>query len=283
MGQFIMKFVLLLTFFAGLSTVAWAKCQQDSKCEGVCHPVAPDNSKGWYSTTNCRSGCKCWRKKECDIQHKKCSILNGTLGCVYGKPPSFSNLQAVFACDRCDPECNCWVKKRCDQNDKCKALGGVCNQNPPGKGWVNKFYCDWYTDCQCWVKEQQADCPGTCKQKGELCQVASPGTTWTMTGELCGLNGCKCWSQCYDTACARQGGKCSPRALDGSSSRSVSARATVVAGESAMTRNALPWAASATRNSQERTTLVLEPAKGSVPAGDPTLHPMMMTSNSNRL
>merc|ERR1711872_908131 len=57
--------------FAGLSTVAWAKCQQDSKCEGVCHPVAPDNSKEWYSTTNCRSGCKCWRKRECDIQHKK--------------------------------------------------------------------------------------------------------------------------------------------------------------------------------------------------------------------
>lgn len=204
-----MKFVLLLTFFAGLSTVAWAKCQQDSKCEGVCHPVAPDNSKGWYSTTICRSGCKCWRKKECDIQHKKCSILNGTLGCVYGKPPSFSNLQAVFACDRCDPECNCWVKKSCEPNDKCKALDGICSQKPPGKGWVNKFYCDWYTDCQCWVKEP--GCPGTCKQKGEQCQVDSPGETWTMTGELCGSNGCKCWSQCYDTACARQRGKCSPQ------------------------------------------------------------------------
>merc|ERR1711915_384007 len=102
---------------------------------------------------------------ECDIQHKKCSILNGTLGCVYGKPPSFSNLQAVFACDRCDPECNCWVKKSCEPNDKCKALDGICSQKPPGKGWVNKFYCDWYTDCQCWVK----GCPGTCKQKGEQC------------------------------------------------------------------------------------------------------------------
>merc|ERR1711872_988959 len=110
MGSSIMKIILQLTLLAGVICLAWSEsqcassdnscCQQDLMCKGVCHPVQPDSSQGWYSTSLCRgsSNCKCWMKKPCEIQHRNCSALKSSIGCIQDKPPQFADLQAAFQC-----------------------------------------------------------------------------------------------------------------------------------------------------------------------------------------
>merc|ERR1712002_839530 len=126
----------------------WVKKSPDS-CNGFCKNKGDQCSTkspgfGWKNTgqiCDWKSGCTCWTRTTgcngvCRNRGERCS--------KFAPGKDWSNTGQV--CDKANG-CTCW--KKC-HDDKCKAMGGICNERSPGFGWWKMGRCQG--SCSCWIK-----------------------------------------------------------------------------------------------------------------------------------